>query len=439
MKIYKRLSKVKYENGDYSLVPLREKDIYKIKKWRNAQINCLRQKELLTNKAQKKYFNEVVKPSFLEKEPEQMLFSYLYKNKCIGYGGLVHISWPKKSAELSFLLSLEYMNMNRLYKRYFEEFIHLLLNIAFKDLKFDSIFTETYSFRTLNIKVLEKNGFKYEGIMKNRKSVDGKLVGSLVHRIFNNKSVIKKQCSNKKLFVIFGTSHGLGKALYEYAFEYKTNDFFVVNRNETKYVERTKELIVDLSKQLKAKDIDGIMKISSSKKYNEVYFIYNASTINPLKPIGIAKPEEYIGAFYVNVINDVILVDNIIKKIASSSNKKIRILNITSGAATSPHYGLATYCSTKSALEMFTQCIYLEQKNVNGIQIAAFRPGIVDTNIQKQMRSSSLENFSEAKLYNDFYKKGKLLDPEMVAKKIYQNIITDQFWTKSVTNIKELE
>lgn len=244
---------------------------------------------------------------------------------------------------------------------------------------------------------------------------------------------------NKKLFIIFGTSRGLGKAILNYASEYKTNDFLVVNRKKTKHFERTKELIIDLSKQLQTRDINKIINVSANEKYKERYYIYNASTINPLKPIGMGRPDEYIAAYNVNVINNIILINAIIKKFKPSLNKKVRILNISSGASVSPHFGLATYCSTKSALEMFTRCIFLEQGEKGSIQIAAFRPGIVNTTMQKQMRSSSPKYFREADVYADFYKKGKLLDPKTVAKKIYRNIITDKFWVKPVTDIKELK
>ena len=57
MKTYKCLSKNSYEYGDYSIISLRKQDIYKIKDWRNSQIEILRQKKILTNESQKKYYN----------------------------------------------------------------------------------------------------------------------------------------------------------------------------------------------------------------------------------------------------------------------------------------------------------------------------------------------------------------------------------------------
>ena len=48
MRSYKVLSKQSFLEGDYSLIPLRNEDRYRIMNWRNEQIFHLRQSELLT-------------------------------------------------------------------------------------------------------------------------------------------------------------------------------------------------------------------------------------------------------------------------------------------------------------------------------------------------------------------------------------------------------
>ncbi|NLM18529.1 MAG: GNAT family N-acetyltransferase, partial [Clostridiaceae bacterium] len=107
MNSYKILNKQTFIQGDYSLVPIRIKDRYDIMKWRNDQIYHLRQSEPLTKEVQDDYFNNVVSKLFTQDKPNQLLFSYLYKNECIGYGGLVHINWIDKNAEISFVMNTE--------------------------------------------------------------------------------------------------------------------------------------------------------------------------------------------------------------------------------------------------------------------------------------------------------------------------------------------
>ena len=60
MRNYKILSKQSFEEGDYSLVPLRHEDRYKIMHWRNEQVFHLRQSEKLTTEKQDLYFKNVI-------------------------------------------------------------------------------------------------------------------------------------------------------------------------------------------------------------------------------------------------------------------------------------------------------------------------------------------------------------------------------------------
>ena len=73
-------------------------------KWRNEQIYHLRQSELLTEESQERYFQDIVSKLFNQKEPDQLLFSFLKNDKIIGYGGLVHINWTDRNAEISFIM-----------------------------------------------------------------------------------------------------------------------------------------------------------------------------------------------------------------------------------------------------------------------------------------------------------------------------------------------
>ena len=104
MSIYKCLNQQSYFNGDYSLVPIRHEHRNEIMKWRNDQVFHLRQNGILTKADQDIYFQEVINPQKDENYPQQILFSFLRDSICVAYGGLVHIDWVNKNAELSFLI-----------------------------------------------------------------------------------------------------------------------------------------------------------------------------------------------------------------------------------------------------------------------------------------------------------------------------------------------
>jgi len=184
---YKALKINTFNNNGYDLIPIRETDMESIRVWRNAQMDVLRQKELLTNESQKQYFNEIIKPSFSEQFPNQILFSFLYKNECIGYGGLVNISWIDKRAEMSFLVDNQRVIDKAQYKKDMDSFIELMKTVCFKELNFNRLFTETYDFRHHHISILESNGFKKEGIMREHINYNEKFIDSILH------SILKKE------------------------------------------------------------------------------------------------------------------------------------------------------------------------------------------------------------------------------------------------------
>src|SRR5690554_5186890 len=104
---YKALKTQSFRIDDYSIVPIRYEDRFKIMEWRNEQMYHLRQASLLTKENQENYFKNVVANLFDQEQPDQILFSYLKDEECIGYGGLVHINWIDHHAEISFIMKTE--------------------------------------------------------------------------------------------------------------------------------------------------------------------------------------------------------------------------------------------------------------------------------------------------------------------------------------------
>jgi len=178
---YKILDNDKFEKEKYNIVSLRYEDIYDIKKWRNQQMDILRQKKKLTNKDQENYYKNQILPTFDEKKPKQILFSFLYNNTCIWYWWLTNVHRDDKSAELSFLENTNRTKDKKMYEKDFSIFISFMKELVFQKLWFNRLFTETYDIRPIHIKILEKNWFVYEWRMKKHVFVKWKYVDSLIH------------------------------------------------------------------------------------------------------------------------------------------------------------------------------------------------------------------------------------------------------------------
>lgn len=182
MRKYKCLSNIEWSSKGYKLVPIRTEDKYEILNWRNSQIEILRQKEEVSKEQQDIYFANVVDKLFEEKFPKQLLFSFLHNGILIGYGGLVHIDWESKNAEVSFLL---YNNND--FQSKFSEFMRIIFVISFEELKLIKIHTTVYNIeaRKRYIEVIENLNFVKEAILKNHIFIENKYYDVLIYSYFN--------------------------------------------------------------------------------------------------------------------------------------------------------------------------------------------------------------------------------------------------------------
>jgi RimJ/RimL family protein N-acetyltransferase len=149
-----------------------------LKKWRNEQIDILRQTKILTQKDQLEWFKKI------KKNKDQKLFAILDNKKFIGYCGLVYIDFRHKRAELSFLVDTNRADSKNIYRNDFLAVLNMLCDYGFKKLDLNKIFVETISYRKNHIEILEEFGFKEEAVLKKQYFKKGKFCDSIIHSIF---------------------------------------------------------------------------------------------------------------------------------------------------------------------------------------------------------------------------------------------------------------
>jgi RimJ/RimL family protein N-acetyltransferase len=183
MRTYKCLSVNHFKNGPYSLIPIRDEDKFEIMKWRNEQIYHLRQTKPLTEDIQGQYFREVIAPLFDKNKPDQIIFSFLYNNICVGYGGLVHINWLDSNAEISFVMNT---NLEREYfKKYWLIYLGLIEKVAFDVINLKKIYTYAYDLRPHLYPIFEYCGFYKEATLVKHKKIDNSYVDIIIHSKIN--------------------------------------------------------------------------------------------------------------------------------------------------------------------------------------------------------------------------------------------------------------
>lgn len=145
--------------------------------------------------------------------------------------------------------------------------------------------------------------------------------------------------------------------------------------------------------------------------------VNNAAVIWPLEEVVYADPDEWTYNINTNLIAPFLLVRNVLPVMLEQ--RYGRILNISSGAASTPILGGSAYCASKAGLDMFARVLALEVAET-GVSINTLNPGQVDTAMQDDIRSidttgTRLDN----SWFQEIHARGELATPESVADLIY--------------------
>lgn len=247
-------------------------------------------------------------------------------------------------------------------------------------------------------------------------------------------------------YIITGTSRGLGETL---ATELLSNNNYIICVSRSKNY----ELITKAQKnnynleyiQYDLNEVNNIDKLVSSifsyidyDDVESISLINNAGVVNPIKPIDRCETNEVISNININAIAPILLVSKIIGKITMLNIEK-RIINISSGAGKKPYYGWSCYCSAKAAIDMFTRCVAKEQeKRKYPVKILSLAPGIIDTDMQNEIRMSDSDDFELVDKFIEYKENGLLMSSEFVASKVIEILHNDNFLQGGVLDIRDL-
>ncbi|WP_158289394.1 SDR family NAD(P)-dependent oxidoreductase [Paenibacillus flagellatus] len=172
--------------------------------------------------------------------------------------------------------------------------------------------------------------------------------------------------------IVTGVSRGIGAALAE---RLLGPDRLVIGiaRNDNEAVRATAEakgcgyrfVPFDLADTT---GIDGLMdelfRSIDRGRARSVALVNNAASLSPLRPIHACTDREIAGHYAVNLLAPVLLTKHFVGRTAGWNAVK-SVVNVSSGSAEWPMAGMAPYCSSKAGLNAFTQCVALEQQDVD--------------------------------------------------------------------------
>ncbi len=205
---------------------------------------------------------------------------------------------------------------------------------------------------------------------------------------------------------ITGVSGGIGRAVAE-AFLKEGYEVTGIGRHFPEDLAIAK-LELDLSDPVA---VEGF-EFPDADHATKAILINNAGTVGEIAPVfNMSGAEQQV--MQVNLISPMILCRKFVRHFENSSQV---IVNISSGAGKRPIPSWSAYCASKAGLDLFSETIQAEANEATkDLRVHAFSPGVVDTEMQAVIRSTSPEKFSSLSRFLKLHEEKALRSPHEVA------------------------
>jgi len=120
-------------------------------------------------------------------------------------------------------------------------------------------------------------------------------------------------------------------------------------------------------------------------------WVNNAGLLGPIGPLALVDPAEVARTVEVDVVG-VLHGSAVFARHVRTRRGGGVLINVTSGAATTPYEGWAAYCASKAAVDQLTRVVALEEAR-HGLRAYAVSPGLVDTDMQVAIRAADEASF----------------------------------------------
>jgi NAD(P)-dependent dehydrogenase (short-subunit alcohol dehydrogenase family) len=222
-----------------------------------------------------------------------------------------------------------------------------------------------------------------------------------------------------KTALVTGSGRGIGRATAQ-ALARCGARVIVVARNAAQIEEVAQEIqsqggdaeaiAADVSRD------DQVQRLVSQAGQVDI-LINNASIIQPISPVVSIDPAAWRDSIAINLDGVFLPCRYVLEGMLARGWG--RIVNVSSGAARGTTAGWSAYSAAKAGVEAFTG-VLAREVGEQGLRVNAVRPGIVDTEMQVEIRSSTEEQFGRDNVerFRGYQERGLLRAPEDPARLI---------------------
>lgn len=161
-----------------------------------------------------------------------------------------------------------------------------------------------------------------------------------------------------------------------------------------------------------AQQLQQWLGAQTASNFNRAVLINNAGVIPPIAPLSDTDWDSISQALRVGLEAPMLLTSAFLQATASWEIPR-QVLNISSGLGRRAIASQATYCAAKAGMDNFSLSVALDEAvKPNGAKICSLAPGVIDTDMQLQLRSASTDVFPDSDRFASLKTNNSLASPE---------------------------
>ena len=171
-------------------------------------------------------------------------------------------------------------------------------------------------------------------------------------------------------------------------------------------------------------------------RFASATLINNAGVIPPIAPLSASAPDDLAQALRVGLEAPLLLCAAFLGA-TDHWNMPRKILNISSGLGRRAMASQAAYCAAKAGMDHFTRCLALDEAlKPHGAKVCSLAPGVIDTNMQTQLRSADAADFPDAPNFAHLKTAGQLSSADDAAARVLAWLERADFGAEPVADVR---
>ncbi len=173
------------------------------------------------------------------------------------------------------------------------------------------------------------------------------------------------------------------------------------------------------------------------QRFTRATLVNNAGVIGRVGPLSKAQPGDIEHALRVGLEAPMQLTAAFLRATESWKCER-RVLNISSGLGRRAMASQAAYCAAKAGMDHFTRCVALDEADKPfGAKVCSLAPGVIDTDMQTQLRSAEAGLFPDRDSFVSLKANGQLTSPEVAAARVLAYLAHPDFGSHPIADVRE--